>query len=574
MHSDESDPGLYVSTGIPGFDEVAGGGLPRGRLTVVFGGAGSGKTIFAAQTLAHGARHEAEPGLFVAFEEDPQRIIAHTAAFDWRLARNEPNVEVLDAQLGATVVQGGDFDLAGLLAMVASRVKARGVRRVVFDGLDVLLGHLSDTRLVRREIFRLREWAQNAGVTTIVTAKADTRARGSMGDYDFLQFLADCVVFLQQRVEDGMAFRLLQVAKHRGSDHTADEVPFTLGRRGIDLGGATRLELRHEVFTERISSGIPALDALLGGGGYFRGSSTLITGAPGTSKTTLAAAFARACAERKEPTLFVSFDEAPAQIVRNVASVGIQLQPHLASGALQIYGFRSRARNPETHVGRIRSLLEAHRATSLIIDPISALGQSGSDTLSEGAALGLLDLAKSMGITALCTSLLGNEAPLSERTPIGISTIADTWMHVSYMNHGGERNRALSIVKSRGTAHSNQVRELILSDDGIALPDVYSVGGEVLMGTLRWLKENEQRRQTESAEREGTMREREAEFRLAEARARAQAALSEQALREAALARVQLERQSESSRVASEHQQLRERRGASELAHVSVDKSS
>lgn len=562
MSRDERDDARqYVSTGVPGFDQIAGGGLPRGQITVVFGGAGSGKTIFATQTLVHGARHASEPGLFIAFEESPQRIITNTAAFDWRLDPSEPNVEVLDAQLGASIVQGGDFDLAGLLAMVESRVKARGVQRVVFDGLDVVLGHLTEARQVRREVFRLREWVQSSGVTTIVTAKADPRDRTSMGDYDFLQFLADCVVILQQRVEDGTAFRLLQVSKHRGSNHSADEVPFTLGRGGLDLGGATRLELRHDVSVERISSGMPALDAMLAGG-YFRGSSTLITGAPGTAKTTIAAAFANACAERKEPTLLVSFDEAPAQIVRNVASVGIRLEPHLASGVIQIHSFRSRGANPETHVGRIRGLIEQLQAKNLVIDPISALGQSGSEALSEAAAVGLLDLAKSLGVTSVCSSLLGNQAPLSEKTPIGISTIADTWMHVSYMNHGGERNRALTIIKSRGTAHSNQVRELILSDTGIALPDVYSVGGEVLMGTLRWLKENEQRRKTESAEREATLREREAELRLAEASARAQAALAEQALGEAALARIRADRQSEVERSVSEHQQLRERRGA------------
>jgi circadian clock protein KaiC len=298
------------------------------------------------------------------------------------------------------------------------------------------------------------------------------------------------------------------------------------------------------------------------GGGYFRASSTLITGAPGTAKTTLAAAFASACAERNEPTLLVSFDEAPAQIVRNVGSVGIRLEPHLTSGVLQIQSFRSRAANPEMHVGRIRALVERHQVKNLVVDPISALGQNGAEALSEAAAVGLLDLAKSLGITTVCTSLLGNQAPLSEKTPIGISTIADTWMHLSYMSHGGERNRALTIIKSRGTAHSNQVRELLLSDTGIALPDVYSAGGEVLMGTLRWLKENEQRHRSADAEREATLREREAELRLAEATARAQAALAEQALGEANLARVRADRQSESERTASEHQQLRERRGA------------
>jgi circadian clock protein KaiC len=223
-------------------------------------------------------------------------------------------------------------------------------------------------------------------------------------------------------------------------------------------------------------------------------------------------------------------------------------------------------------VGRIRALLQEHRAGSLVIDPISALGQSGGQALAEAAAIRLLDLAKSMGVTSVCTSLLGNRAPLSEETPIGISTIADTWMHLSYVNYGGERNRALTVIKSRGTAHSNQVREIILSAAGLSLPDVYSVGGEVLMGTLRWLKENEQRRKSATETREMALREREAEFRLAEAKARAQAALTEEALGEAALARVRAEREMQAEQAAREHQQLRERRGAEESAAPPADK--
>jgi circadian clock protein KaiC len=560
-----------VRTGIPGFDEICGGGLPAGRITVVLGGPGSGKTIFAVQMLAHGARHEGEPGIFVAFEESPEQIISNTASFDWKLDAADESIELLDAQLQRTVISGGDFELSGLLAMLESRVKSRGVKRVVFDGLDLLLAHLSDTRLVRREMFRFREWAQSTGVLTIITAKAEMREARSLGDYDFLQFLADCVVVLQHRIEDGTAFRLLQVSKYRGTMHSADEIPFTLGSGGIDLGTTTRLELRHDVYTERVSSGVDALDTMLGGG-YFRGSSTLVSGAPGTAKTTLAAAFADRSAARNERTLLVSFDEAPEQIVRNVASVGIRLDRHVASGILKICSFRSRAANPEAHVGRIKSLMQDHGARSLVIDPISALGQSGGPALAEAAAIRLLDLAKSMGVTSVCTSLLGNQAPLSEETPIGISTIADTWMHLSYVNYGGERNRALTVIKSRGTAHSNQVREVILSSSGLSLPDVYSVGGEVLMGTLRWLKENEQRKQSATETREMALREREAEFRLAEAKARAQAALTEEALGEAALARIRAEREMQVEQTASEHQQLRERRGAEIVAAVPAGK--
>lgn len=560
MIDEQGSAERFVRTGIPGFDQVCDGGLPRGRISVVFGGPGSCKTIFAVQTLSSGARDDGERGLFVAFEETPEQLSANMSAFGWKLGADN-GVEVLSAQVPDELVYGGDFDLSGLLAIVGARAAEYGARRVAFDGLDALLSQLSDARQIRREAMRFRDWVERTGLTVIITAKSGIESSGVPGEYDFLQFLADCVVVLQHRLEAGTAFRLLQVVKYRGGGHSANEFPFTVGSAGIDLGTAARVELCHEVSTERISTGLPALDAMLGAG-YFRGSSTLITGAPGTAKTTLAVAFVYAAAQRGERALLVSFDEAPEQIVRNVASVGMHLEPHVRSGMLRICSFRSRAESPDAHVRRVRRLLEEHGSTCLVIDPISALRQGGSDPSAEAAAIKLLDLAKSRGVSSVCTSLLGNQAPLSEETPIGVSTIADTWMHVSYVSHGGERNRALTIIKSRGTGHSNQVRELILSDSGIALVEAYTGGGELLMGTLRWLKENEQRKQSEVASREASLREREAEFRLSEAKARAQAALAEQALGEAALLRIRAERDAESERSTREHSQLRQRRGA------------
>jgi circadian clock protein KaiC len=483
---------IRVPTGILGFDEIADGGLPRGGVTVVLGGAGAGKTIFGLQVLASGARDYDEPGVLVAFEESAERIVANTAGFVWG-GTSMHGVVVLDAQIPQSVEQGGEFDLLGLLAIVDARAKQSGARRVVFDGLDMLLGHLSDPTQVRREAFRLREWVHASGLTAILTAKADARDGHGHVEYDFLQFMADCVVNLHHRVENGTAIRFARVAKYRGAAHSANEVAFAITREGIEVSSNTTPLLAYPVSTERVSTGIERLDSMLAGG-YYRGSSVLITGAPGTAKTSIAATFALTAAKRGERTAYVSFDEAPDQIVRNVASIGLDLAPYVASGVLYLYSLRRRVESPESQVARIRSVLREFEPRNLVIDPITALAQQGDESNNDSGALQVLDLAKSLGITSVNTSLLGNSQPLAEQTPINVSTIADTWMHVSYVSQGGERNRALTIVKARGTGHSNQVRELILSDVGVTLADVYTVDGEVLMGTLRWEKENESRR--------------------------------------------------------------------------------
>jgi len=555
----------YVSTGIRGFDEITGGGLPAGRITVVLGGAGGGKTIFGVQALAVGARQFAEPGVFVAFEESANQVVENTRSFVWGIDRLKgKSIDVVDAYLSQSAEQGGEFDLLGLLSILGQRVKAIRAKRIVLDGLDVLLANLGNPTLARREVFRLREWLQDSRLTAIITAKADAADIRLSPEYDFLQFMADCVVTVQHRVVGGTAMRFIRVAKCRGGPHSANEFPFTIGEEGIEVGAGAAMEMDHPAPTTRISSGVERLDSMLGGG-YHRGSSTLITGSPGTAKTTLAAAFAVSASQRKERTLFVSFDEAPAQIVRNIASVGIALGPHVASGVLRMHSLRSRVASPEAHVAHIRELLREHRAQNLVLDPISALSPGGEESLGQRAAIEILDLTKSQSITGVYTSLLGNKAALTEETPIGISTIADTWMHVSYVNQGGERNRALTVIKSRGTGHSNQVRELILSKTGLTLSDVYSAGGEVLMGTLRWEREGQERRKQHNFKRELEVRQREAALVLAETQARTRAALSAEAVQEAALERIKAEREESDEQVATQSLELRQRRGADDL---------
>jgi circadian clock protein KaiC len=550
-----------MPTGIAGFDAIADGGLPRGGVTVVLGGAGTGKTLFGIQVLAHGAGKMQEPGILVAFEESAARIVANTSGFVWGgAALTERGVHFLDAQLSQTVEHAGEFDLIGLLAMLTAKVKQVGAQRVVFDGLDVLLAHLGTADSIRREVFRLRDWVHQSGVSAIVTAKVTTATTGA-ADFDFLQFMTDCLVILEHRLLQGMALRFIRVAKYRGAAHSANEFPVAITTTGLEVAQNTGIALSYPVSTERISSGVERLDTMLSGG-YYRGTSVLITGVPGTAKTSLSAAFAEAAALRGERTLYISFDEAPEQIARNVASIGIQLRPHIDAGTLALHSLRGRAESPKAHVAHIRSLLSEFQAQNLVVDPISALAQHGFESVGETAALQILDLAKSAGITVVFTSLLGSSAPLTEQTPISISTIADTWLHVSNVIQGGERNRSLTIIKSRGMGHSNQVRELVLSNEGITLADVYSAGGEVLMGTLRWEKENEARRARAMAHDDAVLREKRAELALAETKASVATLLQTQAIRESELLQQRAHGLAASDSRVAEDAQLLERRHA------------
>lgn len=550
-----------VVTGIAGFDDVTSGGLPRGRVTVVTGGPGCGKTIFALHTLVTGARELGEKGIFVAFEESVDNVLADAGGFDWDLASLRSNgIAFVDAQLADSIVQGGEFDLIGLLAGLGELARTSGARRIVFDGVDVLLGHLADPASVRREIFRIRNWIQQSGLTGLITAKEDAQGREPAG-YEFLHYMADAVVALAHRVVDGIALRFARVAKYRGAAHLANEIPFTITRQGVTLATFGGIELVHSSSRERLSSGVERLDTMLGGG-YFRGSSVLVSGSPGTAKTSLAVSFARAMCLRDEPTLFVSFDEAPEHVMANVRSIGVELASYVASGILRMSSFRTAATNPEAHVARVRDLIASHRTRHLIIDPLSALLRVASVSIAERAAIDLLDFAKQRGITVLSTSLLASASPLSEETPLAVSTIADTWMHLSYLSQGGERNRALTIVKSRGTDHSNQVRELSLSAAGVTLRDAYTVGGEVLMGTLRWQRENEVRHALAADCRAAELREQSAEVALAETKLRLGVLAREQALRESELQQARGERQAEKERLDADHASLLVRRGA------------
>jgi circadian clock protein KaiC len=340
-----------------------------------------------------------------------------------------------------------------------------------------------------REVYRIRDWLAENALTAIVTAKLEDRTSEAV-HYGFLQFMVDCVVRFHRHQEDRVSAPSIQITKYRGSSYAPAEFPMSFGPSGIAIGATEPAEIVHEASSERVTAGFKRLDAMLGGG-VFRGSSTLITGVPGTSKTTLAGKFAEAACRRGERTLFVSYDEATEQIARNLTSVGIELKAHVKSGLLRMYSARTEGISAEEHLIKLRSLIREHQPRCIVIDPLTAIAKAGSVGAARTVANRLIYMAKDAGITLLVTALSEAEDPRAESTDLQVSTIADTWIHLSYLVRSGERNRALTIIKSRGTGHSNQVRELVLSKSGPTLTDVYSAGGEVLMGTLRWEKEAE-----------------------------------------------------------------------------------
>jgi circadian clock protein KaiC len=546
-------------TGIQGFDEITDGGLPRGRTTLVVGGPGCGKTVFALQVLVNGARLAKEASVFVAFEESTTQIVANAATFGWDLpALQRKKLFFLDARLAPDVVRAGEFDLDGMLAMIEAKAKAIDAKRVVFDGIDVLLGLLDNPVEERREIYRIRDWLARTGLTGIITQKV----AGAEQDhrYSFLQFMVDCVVVLRHQVVDGSAFRHLRVMKYRGSGFAADEFPITLTHEGLQLTNRGPTELQYDVTDERVSSGLPRLDHMLRGG-YHRGSNILISGAPGTAKSTLSGVFAAAACERGERTLYVSFDEGAAQIVRNLKSVNIRLAPHVKSGLLKMYSTRTRGPNIEDQFGALRAIVREHRPRCLVIDPLSALSTKHAHVASADAAQQFLDSLKGDGITVVNTSLMDG-LDTDEATATGISTIADTWIHVSYVVQDGERNRALTIVKSRGAGHSNQVRELTLSDEGVTLTDVFVAQGKVLMGVARWEWEQEERASKKRTQVASDLKRLQLELAQAAAAARLQVIQTEMEARSAELAVLALATGSASDLVRTDRAVLRKMRHA------------
>ncbi|MEA5523172.1 circadian clock protein KaiC [Limnoraphis robusta] len=498
------------STGINGLDEITLGGLPKGRPTLVCGTAGCGKTLLAMEFLVRGAVQYNEPGVFMAFEETAQELTENVASLGWDLdqltAENKISIDYVHID-PEEIQEVGEYDLEALFIRLGCAIDLIGAKRVVLDTIEVLFAGLSNTAIIRAELRRLFRWLKTKGVTAIITGE---RGDNSLTRHGLEEYVSDCVIRLDQRIQEEVSTRRLQIIKYRGSCHGSNEYPFLINQNGISVLPITSVGLEHEVSNERISSGIPRLDAMLGGEGYFRGSSILITGTAGTGKTTLAAHFAQAVCTQGEHCLYIAFEEAPKQIIRNQRSVGVDLEPFVEKGLLTFKAERPTATGLELHLVTLYRLIHQVKPSVVIIDPMSNLTMSGTLTQAKAFLFRLIDFFKSKQITVLLTNLISGGNPL-EFTEIGVSSLMDTWLEVRMIETNGERNRLLYVLKSRGMEHSNQMREMLLTKQGIQLSDVYLGEGQVLTGSARTIQEAQERANKLARKQEFERRQRELE---------------------------------------------------------------
>ncbi|MGB6553400.1 MAG: circadian clock protein KaiC [Candidatus Binataceae bacterium] len=479
-------------TGIAGFDEITFGGLPRGRATLICGSAGCGKTMLGVEFLVNGARMYGEPGVFVAFEETRDELTVNSASLDFDLDQL-----VRDGMLAidhihvdpSEIAETGEYDLEGLFIRLKYAIESIGAKRVVLDTIETLFSGFSNTALLRAEIRRLFQFLKSFGVTAIVTGE---RGENSLTRYGLEEYVADCVILLDHRVNDQITTRRVRIVKYRGSSHGTNEYPFIIDEQGFSVLPVTSMGLRHRVSNEVISTGVADLDAMLGAGGYYRGTSVLMSGTAGMGKTSFAVSLARSVCERGERTLYFAFEESADQIVRNMRSVGIDLQPHLDSGLLRIVAQRPFLYGLEMHLVSMHKEIDRFRPSVVIVDPISNLIAAGNPREVNAMLTLLIDFLKTAGITAFFTVLTENGGHL-EATELGVSSLVDTWMLVRDIELSGERNRGLYVLKARGMNHSNQIREFILSAEGIKLVDVYLGPSGMLTGSARLALEEQER---------------------------------------------------------------------------------
>jgi circadian clock protein KaiC len=471
-------------TGIAGLDEVTLGGLPRGRATLICGTAGCGKTMLGVEFLVNGARMYSEPGVFVAFEETREELTVNSASLDFDLGdltrRGLIAVDHVHVDPNE-IAETGEYDLEGLFIRLKYAIESIGARRVVLDTIETLFSGFSNTALLRAEIRRLFQFLKSFGVTAIVTGE---RGENSLTRYGLEEYVADCVILLDHRVTDQITTRRLRIVKYRGSAHGTNEYPFIIDQQGFSVLPVTSMGLKHKVSSEIVSSGVPDLDAMLGAGGYYKGSSILMSGSAGTGKTSFASALARSVCEHGERALYFAFEESPDQIVRNMKSIGIDLAPHLDSGRLKIIAQRPFLYGLEMHLASIHKEVKEFRPAVVIADPISNLMSAGTPREVSAMLTLFIDFLKMQGITAYL-NVLTEHGVTVEATELGISSLIDTWLQVRDIELSGERNRGLYVLKSRGMKHSNQIREFILSSDGIKLVDVYLGPSGMLTGSAR-----------------------------------------------------------------------------------------
>jgi len=497
-------------TGIQGLDEITGGGFPRGRPTLVCGSAGCGKTLMAAEFLVRGAAQFGEPGVLMAFEETEAELKANVASLGFDLnglvRRKKIVIDYVHIE-PSEIQESGDYDLEGLFVRLSHAIDSIGAKRVVLDTLEALFSSLANEAILRAELRRLFRWLKVKGVTAVITAE---RGREQFTRHGLEEYVSDCVILLDHRVNDQIATRHLRVVKYRGARHGTNEFPFLIGNEGISVLPITSLGLNHKISRERIATGIPRLDAMLGGRGFFRGSSILLTGTPGTGKTIVAANFAQAAALRGERVLFFSFEESPNQIIRNMHSIGLRLEPLVKRDLLRFHSARPSLYGLEMHLATMFKEIATFKPHVVIVDPITSLMDAGTDSESKGMVTRLIDYLKGGQVTSLFTSLTQGGHAL-QQSEMAMSSLMDSWLLLQDFEGNGERNRVLYVLKARGMAHSNQIREFLISDRGIDLVDAYIGPSGVLTGSARAAQNSLEKAAILASQQESARRKRELE---------------------------------------------------------------
>ncbi len=477
-------------TGIPGLDEVLLGGIPAGRSTLICGSPGCGKTLLGMTFLVNGATQFGEPGVFVSFEETPQDLAANVASLGFDVPRliAEKKLAIEHIRIERSEIdEAGDYDLEGLFVRLGYAIDQIGAKRVVLDTLEALFANLSNEAVLRAELRRLFGWLKDRGLAAIITAE---RGEGTLIRHGLEEYISDCVILLDNRVQDQVTTRRLRIVKFRGSAHGTNEYPFLLDDQGITVVPLSSAGLGHRVSDEVVSTGVPGLDAMLGLGGIYRGSSMLISGVPGSGKTILGASFAAAACTRGDRCMFFSFEESAELLVRNVGSAGIDLQQHARSGLLRFETKRPTSFGFEMHLAHMQRELDRFRPSAVIVDPVTSF--RGPDSEVHALLLRMIDILKTRGITTIFTSLTTSEERVAQ-SDFGLSSLMDTWVSLVDIESNGERNRGLYALKSRGMSHSNQIREYLLTGEGVRLIKAYLGVAGVLMGSARLAKEAQER---------------------------------------------------------------------------------
>lgn len=481
-----------VPSGIQGLDEITGGGLPKGRTILVTGGPGTGKSMLALEFLVRGASEFGDPGVFVSFEETLEEMIANGASLGFDLPKlckagllHMDYVRVERSEIEET----GEYDLDGLFIRLDYAIRTIGAKRIVLDTIESLFSGLPNAAVLRSELRRLFRWLKSKGMTTVITGE---RGKDALTREGLEEYVSDCVILLDHRVSEQVSTRRLRVVKYRGSKHGTNEYPFLMGDTGFMVLPITSVGLDYTVGTQRIPSGLPRLDAMMGGKGFYRGSLILVSGTAGTGKSSIASTFAHATCHRGERALYFAFEESASQLVRNMASIGIDLEKCMKKGLLKFIAQRPTMYGLEHHLLTMLKEIDDFKPSVVVIDPFSNLPEVGSFREVKSMIQRLVDHMKAKGITSLFTSLTTGERS-EEATDVGISSLADTWLLLQDIEIGGERNRGMYILKSRGMEHSNQIREFVITRHGLDILDVY-VGPEgVLTGSARLSQEARER---------------------------------------------------------------------------------